>query len=89
LAASVCTKKNVQTVEPEIAPALAASLTATIHRFAAVVVQVALVQGMSIIDNIHLPERRSYRTCGSLRKFSTTGGVTGVMTVQKIYPGQR
>jgi hypothetical protein len=44
--------KNVQTVVPEIVPALAASLTATRTRLAAVVVQVAFVQGTSMFANL-------------------------------------
>jgi hypothetical protein len=46
---SVWTKKNVHTVDPLITPLLAASLTASSQRFAAVVVQVAFVQGTSMM----------------------------------------
>ena len=51
--------KKVQTVEPEIVPLLAALLTASIQRLAAVVVQVALVHGTSMMDRNHRPVKRS------------------------------
>ena len=56
---SVLNWKKVHTVEPVIVPLLAASLTARSHRLAAVVLQVALVHGTSMMDMNQRAVKRS------------------------------
>src|SRR5437868_464651 len=63
------------------------SLTAINTLFAAVEVQVAFVQGTSMIIKIHLPVCLSYRILGSEVKFNTTAPVTGVITDAKNTSG--